>query len=602
MDCRYWGKRHQQESLHRGKVQGGAPAAFATFKEAWTELCFSYVFEGCVDKLGMAEYGSAAARLAKATVSRVAAAADRVKESEVRQLATTHLTNTMAELAGLQHLQLLCNSYRKRKARVFGAGDVGEEPEAIADMELGEELHKLVSSTVESIKAILAGTFEPGRASGSRRRGVQPPNGSPAAADSGNPDPDYDPGADLDDPDLDLVEPDLEDLQLLDAAAADTAEELNSLPAAARRVLRKQAEEAAKVQRVRQQWLQRAAAVRQDMPSLPGLPPHPSSQRPAPARTTAPQAAQHVATAAVKASGTEVRPHGDPLAGSTDLPLLGKRIMITAPRQYAQKLSGRLMAAGARPIWVPAIQTTHLNDVKAIEALDAALQQLSSYTHLAFSSRNGVAAVMQRLAAIHGSQAAAVGAVLRSGVRCWALGADAEALHSVGVKDVFTPAKASTQGLVDELVARNEAAGARVLCPVPLVAGGLMEPPVVPQFLAALQAIGADAVRVDAYLTTLGCEPTAGVAEKRMLAQGDVAAIAFSSTAEAQGLVHMLGGAGVVRAAVEQHGLLLAAHGPTTAAGVSAVLGLPVPCINQNYSSFAGLVAALETALSPSYG
>ena len=38
-----------------------------------------------------------------------------------------------------------------------------------------------------------------------------------------------------------------------------------------------------------------------------------------------------------------------------------------------------------------------------------------------------------------------------------------------------------------ELQSRGEAAGAKVLCPVPHVTGGLTEPQVVPSFLASLQ-------------------------------------------------------------------------------------------------------------------
>lgn len=66
-----------------------------------------------------------------------------------------------------------------------------------------------------------------------------------------------------------------------------------------------------------------------------------------------------------------------------------------------------------------------------------------------------------------------------------------------------------------------------------LCAGGLVEPPVVPRFLEALTAAGADAVRVPAYLTALGlpgpesCQP-----EAQLLQQGSIDAIAFSSTAE----------------------------------------------------------------------
>eukprot|EP00193_Tetraselmis_chui_P004231 CAMPEP_0177753046 /NCGR_PEP_ID=MMETSP0491_2-20121128/1243_1 /TAXON_ID=63592 /ORGANISM="Tetraselmis chuii, Strain PLY429" /LENGTH=93 /DNA_ID=CAMNT_0019268289 /DNA_START=174 /DNA_END=452 /DNA_ORIENTATION=- len=62
----------------------------------------------------------------------------------------------------------------------------------------------------------------------------------------------------------------------------------------------------------------------------------------------------------------------DPLALSRDLPLCGRRVMITAPRQYAHKLSGRLMEAGAQPVWLPAIAITALTEPAALAHLDAA--------------------------------------------------------------------------------------------------------------------------------------------------------------------------------------------------------------------------------------
>lgn len=70
-------------------------------------------------------------------------------------------------------------------------------------------------------------------------------------------------------------------------------------------------------------------------------------------------------------------------------------------------------------------------------------------------------------------------------------------------------------------------------CPTLCPAGGLVEPPVVPRFIEALQAAGATAVRVPAYLTTLGLPgPECCTAEAQLLQQGHVDAIAFSSTAE----------------------------------------------------------------------
>ncbi|GFH23217.1 HEM4 domain-containing protein, partial [Haematococcus lacustris] len=57
-------------------------------------------------------------------------------------------------------------------------------------------------------------------------------------------------------------------------------------------------------------------------------------------------------------------------------------------------------------------------------------------------------------------------------------------------------------------------------------------------------------------------------AERQALAAGQVHAIAFTSTAEAQGLVTALGGREVVAQAVAMHQVVLAAHGPYTAQGL----------------------------------
>ena len=54
--------------------------------------------------------------------------------------------------------------------------------------------------------------------------------------------------------------------------------------------------------------------------------------------------------------------------GADELPLWGARIMITAPRQYAARLSSRLVDAGARLVSVPAIQVTRLHQPDALHA------------------------------------------------------------------------------------------------------------------------------------------------------------------------------------------------------------------------------------------
>ncbi len=63
---------------------------------------------------------------------------------------------------------------------------------------------------------------------------------------------------------------------------------------------------------------------------------------------------------------------------------------------------------------------------------------------------------------------------------------------------------------------------------------------------------------------------------------------------QAQGLVQLMGGRERFASAVRQHGVVLSAHGPYTAEGAGAVLGLPVTVVSKHFSTFGGLVAALE--------
>ena len=106
-----------------------------------------------------------------------------------------------------------------------------------------------------------------------------------------------------------------------------------------------------------------------------------------------------------------------------------------------------------------------------VAALTTALEGLADHTHLAFTSKNGIHAVLQTLEAIHGGPEAARDAVVASGVRICALGADALVLEGARYPVHVRPEDARSQGLVGELVARGEAGGARVLCPVPNVTG-----------------------------------------------------------------------------------------------------------------------------------
>jgi uroporphyrinogen-III synthase len=282
-------------------------------------------------------------------------------------------------------------------------------------------------------------------------------------------------------------------------------------------------------------------------------------------------------------------------ADKTSLPLHGKRIMLTAPRQYAERLTARIVEAGARPIWIPAIETTHLSASEHQQTLVSALKDLASYDMLLFTSRNGIVAVLNVLKQEFGDLKSAADYITHSNVQCWALGVDAEALHMSGIMDVQVPDKASTQGLVAQLSRMGLLANRKALCPVPLVIPPLVEPSVVPDFLRGLQQSECIATRVNAYETSLACSSNQCKAEKNMLESGEIDAIALSSTAEAQGLLQAVGKDALLHAV--KRGLVLAAHGPQTAAGAGKVLGLEIACVSKDYSSFAGLIHALEQNL-----
>lgn len=132
------------------------------------------------------------------------------------------------------------------------------------------------------------------------------------------------------------------------------------------------------------------------------------------------------------------------LKGLDDYALNGRRILITAPQQYAAKLSARIVQKGGRPVWIPSIQVSPLRDAEKLAKLDATLTQLSTYSHLLFTSKNGISAFLSRLEQVSGSQDRAVELLKSSGMKIYALGADADVLRAAGIT-ALTPKEASTQ-------------------------------------------------------------------------------------------------------------------------------------------------------------
>lgn len=145
--------------------------------------------------------------------------------------------------------------------------------------------------------------------------------------------------------------------------------------------------------------------------------------------------------------------------------------------------------------------------------------------------------------------------------------------------------------------ALGDGCGRRVLCPVPAVVG-LEEPPVVPNFLRELGSNRWVAVRVDAYETRwAGRDCAKQVVEGSQ--KGELDAIVFTSTAEVEGLLKSLREFGLEWTMVKKMcpGLVVAAHGPVTAAGAET-LGVKVELVSAKFDSFEGVVNSLYLKLS----
>ncbi|MEP0871898.1 uroporphyrinogen-III synthase [Trichocoleus desertorum AS-A10] len=260
---------------------------------------------------------------------------------------------------------------------------------------------------------------------------------------------------------------------------------------------------------------------------------------------------------------------------SVQLPLQGKRILLTAPRGYAARLSQALIAEGALPILMPAIETCHLSN---FTELYVAFEYIEQYDWIAFTSRNGIEAFFEQMRSLELSFS------LIKHCKICAIGKDAEKLSEFGLKADLIPKEPSPQGIIAELAKIPDIADQVVLVPVPEVVG-VPEPDVVPNFVANLQQLGMIVHRVPTYQTR-NVDKALYTVELALLKQGQIDAIAFSSTAEVSSFLQM------VESEADCQNCAIACFGPYTAANAEK-LGLSVQIVAADFSSFAGFAEAI---------
>ena len=256
----------------------------------------------------------------------------------------------------------------------------------------------------------------------------------------------------------------------------------------------------------------------------------------------------------------------------TSRPLAGRRIVVTRARAQVGTLRAMLEADGAEVVEFPTIRIAPPED---LAPLDGAIARLAEYGWIVFTSRNGVAALCDRMRALGCDLG-----VLR-GVRLASIGpGTADALRSAGLPVDLAPAEFRAEALV-ETFAGVDLRGVRVLLPRAAVARDALPD--------GLRAHGALVDVVPAYRTEVEREHALEV--RRRLVAERVDAVTFTSSSTVRNFVELLGAdAGRVLDAT-----LVACIGPVTAASARSC-GLRIGLVADHYTMM-GLVAALRAAL-----
>ncbi|MEH2070424.1 MAG: uroporphyrinogen-III synthase [Nostoc sp.] len=265
------------------------------------------------------------------------------------------------------------------------------------------------------------------------------------------------------------------------------------------------------------------------------------------------------------------------LTPSSKLPLYNKRILVTAPRNYAYRLSEQIIKKGGLPVLMPTIETSYLSNYSE---LDTALKCIKDFNWIIFTSRNGITAFFHRMNELN------IPVSVLENCQLSALGKDSEILLSFSGKVDLIPQEASPSGIVAELAKVPQIQHKKVLIPAPEVVG-LPEPNVIPNLITDLENLDIKVTRVHTYITQ-GLDKNIYSIELNLIRQGNINVIAFSSTAEIESFLRM------VNSQSDYRDCAIACFGPYTSANAQQ-LGVNVSIVSEDYSSFEGFAEAIAT-------
>ena len=255
----------------------------------------------------------------------------------------------------------------------------------------------------------------------------------------------------------------------------------------------------------------------------------------------------------------------DEIAWFEKRPLFGKRIVVTRATDQAPALSGRLRELGAEVMEVPAVRIARLDLAPLRSALDA----LTDYDWIVFTSKNGVSLFWEQLLssgrdarALAGSRIAAVGA------------ATAGALLEHGIAVDVIPERFVAEGLIEALRDRADIEGASVLH---VGAEGARD-----ALRAGLEELGAAVTLLPVYRSVP--QPEGAENLRAALEHGEIDLVTLTSASAVAGLVDAVGADASTRAPA-------ASIGPITS-DAARTAGIDVT-IEAKESTIDGLVDAI---------
>lgn len=263
----------------------------------------------------------------------------------------------------------------------------------------------------------------------------------------------------------------------------------------------------------------------------------------------------------------------DQLGWFEQRPLFGRSVVVTRAREQASGLAQELVQLGADVIQCPTIEISPLPDYAE---LDAAIDRLSEYAWLIFTSVNGVRWFWKRLEA-GGKDSRALGLC-----RVAAIGpATAEALEARGIRPDFIPERYVAEGVVEGLLARGKVDGVRMLLPRAAKAREVLPD--------ELRKAGARVDVISAYETIPAAARKDEVLER--MRAGTLDCVTFGSSSTVENFLSLIP-AETLRAHPD---VRLAAIGPVTAKTLEAH-GLPCHIMPEEYT-----IPALVQALVSHY-